>query len=50
MPMNDLPDLLDMLSKLFPPKLHDLKKLTAYLNKANKDKMAITSIGYGGMK
>jgi len=47
MPMNDLPDLLDMLSKLFP-KLHNIKKLTAFLKNANTKKMGITSIGYGG--
>lgn len=48
MPMEDLPDLLDMLTKLFPPELHDISKLNAFLNNADKKKMQITSISYGG--
>ncbi len=50
MPMEDLPDLLDMLTKLFPPKLHNIHKLNAFLNNGNKKKMEITSICYGGAK
>lgn len=50
MPMEDLPDLLDMLTKLFPKKLHNISKLNTFLNNADKKKMKITSIGYGGAK
>lgn len=49
-PMEDLPDLLDMLTKLFPPNLHSIDKLNIFLNNANKKKMRITSICYGGAK
>ena len=49
MPFEDLPKLLGMLEGLFPKKLHDIKKLKKFLEKASKKnpkKMEITSISY----
>lgn len=49
MPFEDLPKLLGMLEGLFPKRLHDVKRLKKFLEKASKKnpkKMKITSISY----